>query len=151
MATKMITRTMKTMNIKVEYADLTARVIGETIVSIPYVKGRNVDKKAAEMLPDGCRMLSSEIVEIKNTIYGMDEMEFLRLAKPVIRGNNGTAKPVEDCKPEEQNEGSENNGTAVTPDIAGGTEAGQPTSEPVENTESKIAAKKAAKMQKHLE
>ena len=118
---KMITRTIKTMDVKVKYANLGTSTIEEMLVTIPYVKtAAQVDKKAAEAIPAEYKMLSAEVVAEKETIYGMDEMEFLRMAKPVIRGNNGTAKPMEDGKPQqelqENNEGGDSNAAEETED-----------------------------------
>ena len=144
---KMITRTIKTMDVKVKYANLGTNTIEEMLVTIPYVKtASQVDKKAAEAIPAEYKMLSAELVAEKETIYGMDEMEFLRMAKPVIRGNNGTARPLTTAaEPQGKSEGGDSDVPQETEDNAGSSEGTQVPPETVDDTASKIAAKKARK------
>lgn len=113
---KMITRTIKTLEVLVEYADMEQKAIREVTVTIPYCKQSQVEKKASEQLLVPHKVLSAKVLAGKETIYGMEETEFLRIAKPVIRGNNGTAKPVEEAVPEQTVEGGDSHGQINEPD-----------------------------------
>ena len=113
---KMITRTIKTLEVLVEYADMEQKAIKEVKVTIPYCKPSQVEKKASEQILAPHKVLSAKVTAEKQTIYGMEETEFLRIAKPVIRGNNGSAKPVEEAVPEQTVEGGGTHGQANEPD-----------------------------------
>lgn len=145
---KMITRTMRTLVVEVEYVDMLNKTVEYYTTEIPYCKMKDVKKVIEKTAERTVKILDAKVIEEKETVYGMPEADFLRLAKPVIRGNNGTAKPLEDCNPNDNENGGDSNAGTNAQDNAENSEGTQVPNETVDDTADRIAAKKARKLNK---
>ena len=105
---KMITRTITTIDVEIMYANMDTKTVETAVITIANCKDSQIAKKAEEAFKRAqtgmqeCRLLSAKSLKKVETILGMSQDDFIRMAKPVIRGNNGTAKPMEDGKPQQE-------------------------------------------------
>lgn len=78
----LVTRTVKALNCDVLVCDLSTKEVKNIPVILPrvYPTDKDTIKAIEKSLPDGIKFLAITSSEVKETLYGMDETDFIKAA-----------------------------------------------------------------------